>query len=153
MHERIRQIIDVLAVAGMGESTKPFPVKIHRQRSIRGHENIDAQVKLLSTDQKWVHDVPLHDVRLGSWGLGLPPQFVFPLRDLLKLVEQEDASSLRLANGFHNPNALVLLELLHKQTVVSRQVEGGREEVVTCRLGLFVLSLESLLVSLKVLNH
>lgn len=116
----------------MSETSEPRPVQVSRQRCIASDETVDAHIEFLATDQKRVDDVALDDVGFSLRALRFPPEVVLPLSDLLKFVEQEDALALRFGYGLHNPpdSARCLLELLHKEGVITWQVISGRVEIV-----------------------
>ena len=120
MHVRVLDLLDLVRITVMREPSEARSVEIDSQRLIAGDKYVDSHVKLLSSDQKWVHDVSLHDVRLSLWTLWLPPEVILPLRDLSQLVKEEDASSLGLADGFHDPNTTDLSELFNEQGVITR---------------------------------
>jgi hypothetical protein len=69
-------------------------------------------------------------VWFGLGALRLPSQFILPLRNLLKLIEKEDAPTLTLTNWFHDPYAAGSFEFFDEYAVFSRQVISGREEII-----------------------
>ena len=155
MHEWVRQVVHVGRVARVSEPAEALAVQVDGQRLIAGDQNVDSKVELLAADEQRVHDVALHNVRLGLRALWLPSQFIFPLGNLLQFVEKENAAALRLADGFHDPYllTLILLEFLDEQTVVTGQVVRRWEEIVRGSFRLLALSLELLFVPLEVFNH
>lgn len=115
----------------MGEPAEARTVQVHCQRLVASHKHVDTQIELLAADKKWVHDILLNDVRFSLWTVRLPSEVIFPLRDLSELIKQEDASTLGLANWFHDPYATDFAELLHEERVVAWQVVSRREEIET----------------------
>lgn len=129
------------------------------QRPICGHQDVEAQVKFLSSYQQRVVDVQGDDVGLFAARSCYKPEIphvanafarsqmsddarrVFtdsrggaavsgPLFDLGQFVDEEDAFALGLAAGLHDPGAgRVLAELLHKEVIVGGEHEGHRNEI------------------------
>ena len=137
----------------MSKPAESISIQVDCQGLVADHKDVNSQVKLFTANQKWVHDVSLDHIRFCLWALWLPSKLILPLSDVLQLVKQKDALALRLANRLHDPHLTRSLELLYEQAVVSRQVVGGREEVVAVRFQLLAFSLQLLLVSLEVFDH
>ena len=85
--------------------------------------------------------------------LGLPPQLIFPLGYVLKLVEKKDAFSLTLSDWLHNPNISSSFELLHEQRVIAGKVVRGGEKIELGGLVVLAFPLQLFLVPLQVLYH
>lgn len=78
----------------MRETTETRSVQVHSQGLVASNQDVDSQVKLLATYQKWVIDVLLNDIRLGLWTVRFPAEIVLPLRDLGELIQEEDTTTL-----------------------------------------------------------
>lgn len=137
----------------MREPTKAIAVQVHSQGLVARDQNINSEIKLLAADQQRIQNVPLDNIRLSLRALWLPPELVLPLGDLLQLVEQEDAATLTLANGLHDPDPASSLEFLDEDAVFAGQVVRGREKVIRVRLLHLALTIQHLLVPLQVLYH
>lgn len=70
----------------MSEPPETRPIEVDSQRLVSGYKHINTHVKLLATDQQWVHDIPLHNIRFGLRTFRLPPKVVLPLRNLSQFV-------------------------------------------------------------------
>ena len=113
----------------MGESTETLSIKVDRQRLIADNQNINSKIELFTANEERVHDVSLHNIRLSLRRLGLPPQLIFPLGYVLKLVEKKDAFSLTLSDGLHNPNISSSFELFHEERIITWQVVRSGEKI------------------------
>lgn len=132
MHIVILNIFDVCCVAMMSETSETCSIQICCKRSVASNETIYSHIKLLSANKQGIYNVLLHDVGFSLWWFRFPSEIILPLCNLLQLIEQKDSFALRLCNWLHNPNCTrcLLLELLHEEWVISRQVVSSRVEVV-----------------------
>lgn len=153
MHERVRQIVKVVRVTGVSEPTEAVPIQVDGQWLVADDQHVDSQIELLATDEERVEDIPLHNIGFSLWRLGLPSELVFPLRDLLEFVEQENAATLTLTDWLHYPHTASSLELLDEDAVLAWQVVGRREEVIRVGLLDLALAVQHLLMALKILDH
>ena len=94
MHISVLNLIDFIRVTVMRETTETRSVQVHSQGLVASNQDVDSQVKLLATYQKWVIDVLLNDIRLGLWTVRFPSEIVLPLRDLSELIQEEDTTTL-----------------------------------------------------------
>mmetsp|Transcript_66410 Transcript_66410/g.167409 ORF Transcript_66410/g.167409 Transcript_66410/m.167409 type:complete len:326 (-) Transcript_66410:206-1183(-) len=129
----------------MGKAGETAAVHVDDQGRVARDQHVQSQVKLFATNKEWLGEVPLDHVWLrlrllvlfflvhGRTPIGQllpllhPARISFPSRDLAELVEQEDAFTLRLSDGLHDPDGaccLQLFEFLHEHGVLSRQDEG-----------------------------
>ena len=131
VHVGILNLFNLVRVAMMRESSEASTVQVHCQGLVARHKHVDSQVKLFAANKQWIHDVLLDDVGFGLGTIWLPPEVILPLRDLCELVQQEDATPLRLPNWLHNPDASYFAELLDKERVITWQVVRCREKVET----------------------
>jgi hypothetical protein len=86
MHECVLYFFDFVGVAEVSKPTEARTVKVHSQRLVGSYKHVYSHVELLTPDQKWVHDVLLHDVRFCLGRLWFPTEVIFPLGDLLQFV-------------------------------------------------------------------
>lgn len=94
MHHRVLNVIDFVRITVMRETSEATSVEVDSQRLVGGHQHVDSHIKFLTSDQKRVHNISLHDVSLSLRTIGFPTEIVLPLSDLLKFVDQEDTSAL-----------------------------------------------------------
>ena len=94
MHISVLNLIDFIRVTVMRETTETRSVQVHSQGLVASNQDVDSQVKLLATYQKWVIDVLLNDIRLGLRTVRFPAEIVLPLRDLSELIQEEDTTTL-----------------------------------------------------------
>ena len=134
MHESVRKIIKIVRVPSMSESAETISIKINSKWLITYNQNVNSQIKLFAANQQWVAHISLDNVWFSLRTLWLPSQLIFPLGDLLELVEEEDASALTLADGLHDPKPPLTLKLIHKHGIFSRKIKCERTEVVLRRL-------------------
>lgn len=114
MHERIGKIVQIVAVPGVSKSAESFSIQINGQWLVANDEYINSKIELFTANQKRVHDIPLDNVRFCLRTLWLPSQLVFPLGNMLKLIEQENTFALTLSNWFHDPNLARSFELFNE---------------------------------------
>mmetsp|Transcript_28498 Transcript_28498/g.87275 ORF Transcript_28498/g.87275 Transcript_28498/m.87275 type:complete len:438 (+) Transcript_28498:743-2056(+) len=138
------------------EPREAASVQVRHQRREGRDEDVQAHVELLVADQVRVFHVALHDVRfrrrrlvrlLSARGVGAP------VGDLGEARKEKDASALRRADRFHDPDASRPFELFHEQRVLARQHETERREVVRSGLVGLALSLKVALHPLQVLHQ
>ena len=87
MHIVILNVFNVGSISVMSKSCKTSSIQISCEWSITCNKAINTHVKFLSTYQKRVDDVTLHNVGLCLGAFRFPSEIVFPLRDLLKFIE------------------------------------------------------------------
>ena len=57
MHEHVVQLLRVWVVLDGAEATEAHFEQVHLQRSERGHQDVDPQVKLLTADQQGIVNI------------------------------------------------------------------------------------------------
>lgn len=121
----------VVGVLHGAEASEARAVDVGLQRAVGGDQHVEAEVKLLATDQQRVVDVVGNHVAvLGGRAALLPSPAVRPFLDLGELVDQEYAGALRAAGRLHDPGGgRAAPELLNEEAVVSRQRVRRRHEV------------------------
>lgn len=140
MHIVVGYVFNISSISMMSKSTKSSSVKISCEWNVTCDQTVDSHVKLFSTNKQRIYDVALNNIRLSLRAFRLPSKIVFPLGYLLELVEQENTLSLRLSNGFHDPDwAESLFKLLHKERIVTRKVISCWEKVkpILCKFPMF----------------
>jgi hypothetical protein len=154
MHVVIRDIFHIGSVSVMSESSEASPVEICCQWSVASNETIYSHIKLLSSNQQGVNDIPLDDIRLCLRTLWLPSEIILPLSNLLKFVEEKNTFALRLCYGLHNPYTThCFLEFLYKQGIVTWEVISCWEENVSLSFFEFTFLLQLLLIPFQIFNH
>ena len=113
----------------MSESAETISIKINSKWLITYNQNINSQIKLFTANQQWVAHIALDNVWFGLWTLWFPSQLIFPLGDLLELVEEEDASALTLADGLHDPNATGTFEFFYENAVFAWEIVSRWKEI------------------------
>ena len=84
--------------------------KVNFEGSEGGDEDVESHVELLSTNEEGVVNVSGDDVGfLHQVGVEHRPALPRPLLQLRQLVDQEDATSLRLSTWLHNPCGVGIL--------------------------------------------
>ena len=86
MHVSVLNFVDFVGVPVVGEAAEATAVQVHSQWLVVSDQDVDPHVKLLAPDKQRVHDIPLHNIRLGLWAVRLPPEIVLPLRNLRQFV-------------------------------------------------------------------
>ena len=95
----------------------------------------------------------MHNIRLSLGTLWLPPELIFPLGDMLKLIEQEYTFTLTLTDGLHDPNLAGSLKFFDEKTIIAGQIVGGWVEIVLVGLRHLALTLKLFFVPFKVFYH
>lgn len=137
----------------MSESAETFSVEIDCERLVADDQYINSHIELLSTNEERIHDVSLDNVWLSLWTFWFPSEFVFPLSNMLQLIEQENTFTLRLSNWLHDPDLPCSFEFFYEKTVVTWEVVGGGKEIITISLLRFAFPFKLFLVSFQVLHH
>lgn len=153
VHESVREVIEIVRIPRMCESTKAIPIQVDSEWLIACDQDIDSQIELLTSNKQWIEDISLYNIWLSLWTLWLPSKLIFPLRDLLQLVKKENTTSLTFTNRLHNPDTASPLELFNKNTVLSRQVISGWKEVIRVGLLHLALPIQHLFMPLQIFNH
>lgn len=104
MHIVVGYVFNISRISVMSKSTKSSSVQISCEGHVTCDQTVYSHVKLFSTNKQRIYDVALNNIRLSLRAFRLPSKIVFPLGYLLELVEQENTLSLRLSNGFHDPD-------------------------------------------------
>lgn len=111
----------------MREPRESGAVEVDGQRVVGDDEDIYAEVELLVANEEGVVDVALDNVGLGGGGS------FCPFRDVADFGKEEDAFALAFADGFHDPDVLILrgfLVFFEEDGVLAGQVKGEWHEVV-----------------------
>ena len=108
--------ISTLIVLLSGKTGQAILIDIEAQRIYRSHRNVDAHIELVAIDEQWLAHVLAHD-HLG------------PLRDLIHILRNKNAFTLRRGGRFANPGHIRfldhrILQLEH----LSRQDESFGQE-------------------------
>ena len=70
----------------MCESSEAGPIEVDSQGLVACDKYVDSHIELLATDEKWIHDISLYNVRFCLRTLRFPSEIILPLSDLGKLV-------------------------------------------------------------------
>ena len=121
--------------------------KVNFERPEGGDEDVESHVELLAADEEGIVDVSRDDVGLlHQVGVEHRPALPRPLLQLRQLVDQEDATALRLSARLHDPGGVWVLPaadvkelskdkfhsppiFLNKHVVICWENEGGWNEV------------------------
>jgi len=69
MHLQIVRVFSCRRVSGSRESRKAAAVQPNHERRKRCHERIQSHIELLASNNVWISQVPLNDIRIGSRSL------------------------------------------------------------------------------------
>ena len=72
---------------------------------------------------------------------------------MLKLIEKENALALALTDRLHDPNLPNSLEFLNEQTIVSREVVSGWQEIEMLSFVIFAIPFKLLFMPLQIFDH
>lgn len=104
MNVVVVNLINVIIIPMMSEPAKACPIEVDSEGRIRSDQDINPHIELLTAYQKRIHDIPLDDITFSLRTFGFPPEIIFPLANLLQLVEEENSFSLTFSHGFHDPD-------------------------------------------------
>ena len=101
MYKLVTNVLIIIPV--VSEPSKAIPIQIHHQWLITNNQDIQSNIKLLTSNNQRVTYILLYYIGFSLWRLRVISSAILPLRYLLYSIENENAFALGFTHWLHYP--------------------------------------------------